>query len=187
MGLFKLLKKIKEAGEFTPDFNKSEYENQLDFLDKGGNANSWDASKTANNWSFKLSEAEVFEQYQKELKPISNKYYGLMEKIQKSWSVLYNLNDYTGSLADRFEKDCLQDILYYKRMREIDIKYGEKTPTNIPAFKRLAMLYEKQGKYENAVTVCKEAISFGMDEKSRMIRMIKKAGRTPTAEEMTIL
>ena len=72
-------------------------------------------------------------------------------------------------------------------MREIDMKYGESSPTNIPAFKRLAMLYEKQEKFEEAIDICKQACSFGMDERSRMIRMIKKAGRNPTREELKII
>lgn len=72
-------------------------------------------------------------------------------------------------------------------MREIDIKYGERTPTNIPAFKRLAMLYERRTNYEKSVDICKQAISLGMDERSRMVRMIKKAGRTPTVDEHNII
>jgi hypothetical protein len=72
-------------------------------------------------------------------------------------------------------------------MRQIDIKYGEKTALNVPAFTRLAMLYEKQGEFEKAAAVCKEACLLGIDESQRMLRVIKKAGRQPTAEELELM
>jgi hypothetical protein len=49
------------------------------------------------------------------------------------------------------------------------------------------MLYEKQGRFEEAVEVCKQAYSIGMDERSRMVRMIKKAGRNPTQDEQRMI
>ena len=82
---------------------------------------------------------------------------------------------------------CLNDIRYYIEMRKIDLKYNVKTPLNVPAFTRLAMLYEKQGEYEKAAFICKEACLLGIDERSRLIRMLKKAGRTPTAEETVLI
>ena len=88
--------------------------------------------------------------------------------------------------SEFFVKDCLSNIAAYKEMLRIDRKYGQKTATNIPALKRLAMLYEKQGRFEDAVNVCKQAYSLGMDERSRMARMIKKAGRKPTQEEQSL-
>ena len=191
MGFFKtLFKEILSAGaetEFTPDFNKTDYDNWLDFISKGGTADEWEYLKKTNNWRFKESKADIFIQYENEVKYISNMYFSLLQKIQKDWSVLHNLNQYSGVRASTFEKECLKGIAYYISMREIDQKYGQSTPTNVPAFTRLAMLYEKQEKYEDSVAVCKQAISLGIDERSRMIRMIKKAGRTPTQEEMKIL
>lgn len=172
---------------FKPDFSKSEYDNRLNFLAKGGISKEWEILKKENRWVFSPDETEQFMKYQKEIKNISDKYYSLMEKIENDWSVLYNLGDYTGKLSNQFEKKCLEDIAYYEKMREIDIKYGERTPTNIPAFKRLAMLYERRTDYEKSINICKQAISLGMDERSRMVRMIKKAGRTPTIDEHNIL
>lgn len=192
MGFLKaLFNEIVKAGQetmFTPDFNKSEYDNCLEFVSQGGTSEQWEHLKRTNNWAFKKSKAEVFAQYEKEVECVSAAYFNLLQKIQKDWSALYNTNNYLGMRANAFEKACLQGIDYYKRMREIDQKYGQSTPTaNVPAFTRLAMLYEKQEKYEESVLVCKEAISLGIDERSRMIRMIKKSGRTPTTEEMKML
>ena len=188
MGLLKaLLKEVIKAAkpkEFTPDFSKSEYDNWLDFIDKGGTSEEWSKLVSNNNWHFK---EDVFEKYQKEVKEAADNYFYLLSLIQREWSVLYNLKDYNGNQATEFEKMCLKDIVYYKEMRKIDLKYNEKTPLNVPAFTRLAMLYEKQGEYEKAVLICKEACYLGIDERSRLIRMIKKIGRTPTAEETALI
>ena len=173
--------------EFVPNFELPEYDNWLNFLNSGGTTKELESLKAKNNWKFKKSETKIFLQYQNEVKSISDKYYSLMDNIQRDWSVLYNLKDYTGKIAHKIEEECFEDIALYNKMREIDMKYGESSPTNIPAFKRLAMLYEKQEKFEEAIDICKQACSFGMDERSRMIRMIKKAGRNPTIEELNII
>ena len=183
MGLFSRKKQVN----FTPNFKKPEYDNLLDFIDRGGSSKEWERLKKQNQWAFIESETEKFMRYQKEVKKVANAYYTQMKKIQEDWSTLYNFGAYTGFLAERFEKLCLANIANYKEMLIIDQKYGQKTATNIPAFKRLAMLYEKQGRFEEAVEVCKQAYSLGMDERSRMARMIKKAGRKPTQEELSII
>ena len=187
MGFLKFLFTGKAADAFKPDFTKSEYDNWLDYVSMGGTDKQWKSLKRKNKWSFPKDSTENFMEYQKELKPISDKYYALLEKIEKDWSTLYNLKEYTGTFAQKVEKECIDAINYFKKMHAIDIKYGESSPQNIPAFRRLAMLYERQGKYESSVDVCKQAISLDMDERARMLRMIKKAGRTPTDEEMKLI
>jgi tetratricopeptide (TPR) repeat protein len=183
MGLFRRKKQIK----FAPNFKKPDYDNWLDFVGLGGTSKEWERLKKENQWIFPESKADKYERYLKEVDVVANNYFKQMQKIQEEWSMLYNLGTYTGLLADKFEKLCVSNIANYKEMRRIDKKYGEKTATNIPAFKRLAMLYEKQGRFEEAVEVCKQAYSLGMDERNRMVRMIKKAGRTPTQEEQRII
>ena len=183
MGLFSRKKKIK----FTPNFKKQDYDNWLNFLDSGGSSKEWERLKKENKWVFPESKEEKYERYLKEVDAVADRYFTKMQEIEQDWSVMYNLKDYTGIRAESFEKLCLTNIADYKEMRKIDRKHGEKTATNIPAFKRLAMLYEKQGRYEEAVKVCKQAYSLGMDERSRMVRMIKKAGRNPTQEEQRII
>lgn len=124
----------------------------------------------------------------------SNKYFTGMEEIETNWSVLYNLNCYTGTRADKFIADCKKNINDFYSWQKIAKTYGEDSPPSVPAFKRLAMIYEKQGLYENSIAVCREAIlacacsdgtKGGM--KGRLTRMIKKSGRTPTDEEMILL
>jgi tetratricopeptide (TPR) repeat protein len=183
MGLFGIKKRIK----FVPNFKKSDYENWLTFAERGGSTKEWEQLKTKKHWVFPESEIGRFMRYEDEVGKVADEYYSQMQKIQNEWSVLYNAKAYTGILADNFEKECIANIANYKEMRRIDKKYRQKTATNVPAFKRLAMLYEKQGRFEDAVEVCKQAYSIGMDERRRMARMIKKAGRTPTKKEQSIL
>ena len=182
--LFKEIVKVAEEAKFTPDFSKTEYDNWLEFLNKGGSSEEWNNLLIVNNWHFK---EDKYEKYQKEVKTVSDNYYYLLQIIQREWSVLYNLKSYNGKHAKEFETMCLRDIAYYMEMRQIDLKYNEKTPVNVPAFTRLAMLYEKQGEYEKAAFICKEACVLGIDERSRLDRMLKKAGRTPTAEESALI
>lgn len=187
MGLLNLFLKKSTYTNFTPDFQKTEYDNWLSFLDSGRTSKEWESLKSQNHWKFRSDDTEIFLRYQKELKSISDKYYSGMEKLQADWSVMYNLKDYIGKRATKYEFDCKRNIHLYKQMALIEKRNGEEPSKNIPAFKRLAMLYEKQEKFEEAIIVCKEACSYGMDERSRMIRMIKKAGRAPTTEELKLL
>ena len=192
MGLLKaLLKEVIKAAkpkEFTPNFKKSEYDNWLDFVSNGGTSEKWEALKKQNNWKFRKSSVERFQRYLKEVEPFSKPYYEYLTVIKKDWSIMYQSKDYHGEMAKKIETDCIDAINYYKEMKKIDEKYGEKTPTNIPPFERLALLYERQQRYEDCIKVCKEAYFYGMDYLTgRMKAAIKKAGRTPTAEETALI
>ena len=191
MGIFKSL--FKEAfcftqnASYTPDFSKCEYDNWLEFVSKGGTSEQWEALKSANNWKFKERKLEKFERYQKEVKPFADPYYEYLTIIKKDWSAMYQSKDYNGKLAMKIEEDCYNAIEFYKKMKEIDLKYNEKTPTNIPPFERLAMLYERQQRYEECIKICKEGCKYGMDQSGRMRIAIKKAGREPNEEEKALI
>ncbi len=50
---------------------------------------------------------------------------------------------------------------------------------NIPAFKRLTIIYEKQGKYDEAIEICNRAIAYGQSVqnfKERKQKLQKKNG-----------
>ncbi len=130
---------------------------------------------------------KTFKRYENEVKISLECYYDLLEEIEKRWSTIYNLGDYNGPLAKSLERLCFKDIEYYKKMRDIQKKYKQVTPSTVPAYKRLAMLYERQKDYEKSIEICKEACLIGVNEYSRLARMIKKSGRTPTKEEMNLL
>ncbi len=124
----------------------------------------------------------------------SDRYFSGMENIEMTWSVLYNLNCYTGERAEKFIELCQKNIKDFYTWSEIGFKYGETIPPNVPAFKRLAMIYEKRGQFEESVSICKEAIKCGAYSdgskggmKGRLARMIKKADRSPSEDELSIL
>ena len=103
---------------------------------------------------------------------------------------MYNLKNYTGDRAEKFEQLCKDNIYLYKQMATIENSYGESSPPSAPAFKRLAMLYEKNKQYEKSISVCTDALLYGAyaeNMKGRLARMIKKADRTPTDDELKLI
>lgn len=129
-------------------------------------------------------------QYLKEVRNPRNNYQKNVRKIETKWSVMNNMKDFGGQRGKEFEKLCIQNIDDLRKYVEIEVKYKKELPTKAPAFKRLAMLYEKWKEYEKAASVCRMYLQLGMrPEKmdARMVRMIKKAGRTPTEEELKII
>jgi len=113
------------------------------------------------------------------------RYFEGLEKIEAQWSVLSNLGIFTGAQADAFEAACRENVGYYHAM-VADYRQkspGYEQPAHVPAYVRLAMLYEKQGKYTDAIDVCAEAIRCGAIADGskgkmygRLARMIKKSG-----------
>lgn len=117
--------------------------------------------------------------------PYSDDYFKDMEKIESAWSVLQNLKVFYGEQADSFETLCRKNAQDYHRMTEYDKSIDPNCviPKHAPAFVRLAMLYEKREDYEQAITVCVEAIQCGAyDDGSkgkmygRLARLIRKSG-----------
>ena len=198
MGFLKFLFTGKATDAFKPDFTKSEYDNWIEYLDRGGTSDEWKKLKTSNNWKFQgTTHGEYIKGKwadsawsDKRHKAITDKYFPQIHEIEEEWSILYNLKKYTGERALKFEQCCIQNINLYKKMAEIEKAYNQTPPPNAPAFKRLAMLYEKQARYEEAVSICSDALfsgAWGDGMRSRLVRMIKKAGRTPTDEEMKLI
>lgn len=120
-----------------------------------------------------------------EIRKYSIPYYETIEKIEPAWSVISNLGSYTGEEAKSFEQMCKQSIKLYQKYiakaSELDPDYI--VPKNVPAYVRLAMLYEKQLSYNKAIDICVQAIRNGAyDDHSngkmygRLARMIKKSG-----------
>ena len=190
MEILRFLRRKSVPKVFIPDLELPEYDNWLNFMDNGGTSEEWDILKSQNHWVFKESDTELFLRYNSEYRPIWDKYRIGMEKLQSEWSVIYNKKIYNRKRAERYEYDCIKNIQLYKQLIAIDKKYGEKSPPNVPAYKRLAMLYEKQGKYEKAVTVCTDALrngACGDGMQGRLARMIKKADRIPNKDEKVLI
>lgn len=125
----------------------------------------------------------------KDWKIVSKKYYNGLQKIESQWSALYNLKCFSGPKANKFITLCEDNIQTFFILQHIEKKYGEDSPPSVPAFKRLAMIYEKQKDFASAIKVCMDAIKCGSTVdgskggmQGRLARLVKKAGITPTAE-----
>lgn len=131
-----------------------------------------------------------FENYQKEMDNLGKEYSQLLEKLEKCWSELYNKKDYQGPLAKIVEDLCTQGILNYMDLAQIEMKYGYLPPQNCPPYRRLAMLYERQGNYEKAIAVCRQTLCqyVNIDDASkRMLRLMKKINVTPNEKDLQLI
>ena len=174
------------------DTNLTEYENWLNFISKGGTNDEWERLKKKNNWKFKESETEKFLKYQEELKPVSDKYYSQLEDVIKpGWSEIYQSKDYNSIFAKFYEQECLENIKLFKEMVTIEKKNDDYLSKRVPAYERLAMLYERQHKYEKALVICDDAIKNDASFKDmikRKDRLLKKSKPSvTTTKNATIL
>ena len=121
----------------------------------------------------------------KEIEIVVNKYYSGLEKIESMWSVMYNLGISSGEKADIFEQKCYENLKDLKEMLAVCQRYGysDTMPPHVPAYVRLAMLYEKQQDYEKAIDICVQAIRAGAVNDGnkgkmygRLARLVKKSG-----------
>lgn len=105
-------------------------------------------------------------------------YFQSMEKIQKNASLLYQAGITSGEPMDELISQCRENIELFDKWKAMSIDSGEELPVNVPAFKRLAIIYDRQGKYDLELEVCKEAIARGLDMgmESRAAKCAKKLG-----------
>lgn len=187
MGFLKFLFTGKATDAFKPDFTKSEYDNWTEYLDMDGATKQWKTLKKENKWKFPKDEVDKHMEYERELRPVFNKYSDLLALIKRQWSDLYKSKDYNSKLASKIEKECYEAISYYEQVQNIDRRHNQPTMNGSPVYTKLALLYERRGDYEKGIEICKMAIKVGMGEDGRMEKLIKKAGRTPTDEEMKLI
>lgn len=192
MGFFDKFKKAPSTNitDFIPDATLSEYDNWLNFISLGGTPKQWEYLKTKNYWVFPEGSEEEYHRYQAAITPIADLYYPQMQDIEDDWSVLRDRKSYSGKKSEAFIHKCLENIDLYKRMIEIELRFGYRQPPNAPAFKRLAMLYEKRGDYEKSISVCVDALqcgAWGGGMRKRLKQMIAKAGREARPEESVLI
>ena len=166
------------------DTNLTEYENWLNFISKGGTNDEWERLKKKNNWKFKASENEKFLKHQEELNPVSDKYYRQLEDVIKpGWSEIYQSKDYNSDFAKFYEQECLENIKLFKEMVTTEKKNDDYLSKRVPAYERLAMLYERQHKYEKALVICEDAYKNDASRevmKKRYDRLVKKICKSKT-------
>lgn len=108
-------------------------------------------------------------------KPIVDKHYHLMQETEKLYSEATKAKQVDGHLVQRVIELCQQDICLEEQFRQYelekiqaDIDMGYTDQSSSPrklacytSFKRLAIIYEKQQRYEDAIAVCQCAIEAG--------------------------
>lgn len=122
--------------------------------------------------------------------PYADQYFRNMEKIEVMWSVLQNLKAFNTPQAYELEQACKKNIEEFKMY----ISAGKyEPPHKARAYVRLAMLYEKQERWEDGINICVEAIRCGAYEDGsngkmygRLARLIKKSGKTVSAEVLQL-
>ncbi|RKD85217.1 tetratricopeptide repeat protein [Halopiger aswanensis] len=76
----------------------------------------------------------------------------------------YKQRDYRDDAIEKCIQYCKEDIeIVDDFLDEWKQEYGGELP-NIPSFKRMAIIYEKQGRYEEALEVCEMALDRGLDD-----------------------
>lgn len=141
------------------------------------------------------SEMNQYTAYNSAARVYIDKYYKGMEEIESMWSVMYNLKIVNGEQADIFESKCRSNLIDLYQMLDVNRKYNHDStmPPHVPAYVRLAMLYEKQNKYAEAIDVCVEAIKAGAVNDGnkgkmygRLARLIRKSGITVNDEVLAL-
>ena len=109
---------------------------------------------------------------------IAEQYAAERAAIDVHWSVISNLRAYTSDEARGFELLCLQCIDHHLML----YKTWQDKPRRAACFTRLCMLYEKQGRFEDAIEICKTAINCGVYDDGtkgkmpgRLARLLRKA------------
>jgi len=126
----------------------------------------------------------------------SDIYFTHIQDIESMWSVMYNLKEMNGEKAYAFELKCKENIneLYNMLNAARRTHYDSSMPLYVPAYVRLAMLYEKQERYQDAINICVQAIKAGAIEDGskgkmygRLARLIRKSGIKANDEVSALL
>ena len=93
-----------------------------------------------------------------------------LEKIEAQWPVTESTS---------FEKLCKDNIKALHEIVDAGEKYyeDEPKPETVPAYKYLIEMYEKQGRTDEAIELCKDAVSVaqkGFGNKSEMSEILAK-------------
>lgn len=141
------------------------------------------------NYDFNEIDYETSKMIENKYRTIIDKHYRLLEKINMTYTVANNLYLPNSPEMQKVIDLCLQDISLAPKFLEYNIQEAKLYNRNLddwlpvyPSFKRLAIIYEKQGKLNEAIDICKYAIQLGFYKDGtagqmpgRLARLIKKA------------
>ncbi len=133
-----------------------------------------------------LERAETADKIRNRYRDIIDLHNDYWERYEKLYSVLLNGNLLQTPKAIELITLIQADIDIAPQWRQMDMemsKVYERTPQKYyPAFVRMALVYEKRGEYENAISICQQAINMGFDNdktkggmQGRIARLCKKA------------
>lgn len=116
-----------------------------------------------------VRQADAMSALQKKYQPVLRKHEQLLEKIRTGYSVAKESKRFDGPAMNRVIALCKEDIKLAKDVIEFYKKSDKIYGFNdncypFDTFKRLAIIYEKQGKYDEAIAVCQQAIKHGIKE-----------------------
>lgn len=97
-----------------------------------------------------------------QMKELEDKYYTLLPQMMEKFSAVTKAKAYHSADADAVERMCWQMMDAYIQLAPKWKKYYGDASLKEHPYKRLAMLMERQGRYEEAVSVCDEAIRIGL-------------------------
>lgn len=157
------------------------------------------SSAEDEGYSEYVLQREKYEAVEKKWKTLVDRHYKLMEEIGVAYTVANNL-----SLPNSAEMECVVNLC----KKDIELAEGFKqywsehnqamirtefcdsadisnALPNYPSFKRLAIIYERQKRYDEAIAVCQRAIYLGFSNDGtegqmpgRIARLLRKKGKT---------
>lgn len=142
----------------------------------------WTPSPEEQTWTEMRNDAV----YQRLLKENASNH----EEIAAEYTMLNTIGSFTGPQADKLIQKCVAATTTIEMLFPYYKKYNQPLPTVSEIHKRLAMIYEKQGRYEEAALACVQAIRLGMTDdgtkggmRGRLAKMVK-LGAIPMNKEL---
>ena len=173
MSIFNLLKKvIKKPTEKTETFDMDKIDKMIRYHQKPewhedymkhvaiAEQNKYIDDKQAQkhfNIAYELAKDSITTKHFL-LNKLIDYYYGLREQQNDALEVCIS---YCEESIEMTPKVLKQMEYEHKEIFEYDHDF---VPPSIPAFKRLAIIYENQGNYDKAINVCQKAIDLGLKD-----------------------
>ncbi len=104
-------------------------------------------------------EQERRQKIEAQYKPTLEKHFALIEEIKHDYSAALKKGFDTLAM-NRVVSLCKKDIALSEKIKEYCRKIGDPLYT-LPAYERLAIIYEKRGEINKALSVCKASVRIG--------------------------
>lgn len=95
--------------------------------------------------------------------PIVKQHYKCVNREVELYKQVCQASDPFGWAAKELIRVCNDDIAISSEFRKLCVQCNQPIPL-YPAFKYLAMLFEKRGEYQEAISTCEKAIAKGYDD-----------------------